>query len=95
MFNKKKDANYISGRESRAISRQNRKITRELEKKRERKHVDPSEYTSQMHDPNNVLEVDNLHTYFFTDIGTVVCVNDSVAVYIYEADIARYGCRLQ
>ena len=29
----------------------------------------------------------------FTDIGTVVCVNDSVAVYIYEADIARYGCR--
>ena len=75
MFNKKKDANYISGRESRAISRQNRKITRELEKKRERKHVDPSEYTSQMHDPNNVLEVDNLHTYFFTDIGTVKSVD--------------------
>ena len=76
--NKKKDANYISGKESRRISRENRKITKELEKKRERKHVDPSEYTAQMHDPNNVLEVDNLHTYFFTDIGTVKSV-DSVS----------------
>ena len=28
-----------------------------------------------MHDPNNVLEVDNLHTYFFTDIGTVKSVD--------------------
>ena len=76
--NKKKDVNYISGKESRRISRENRKITKELEKKRERKHVDPSEYTAQMHDPNNVLEVDNLHTYFFTDIGTVKSV-DSVS----------------
>ena len=73
--NKKKDANYISGKESRRISRENRKITKELEKKRERKHVDSSEYTAQMHDPNNVLEVDNLHTYFFTDIGTVKSVD--------------------
>ncbi len=75
MFNKKKDANYISGKESREISRKNRKITKELEKKRDRKHVDPAEYTSQMHDPKNVLEVDNLHTYFFTDIGTVKSVD--------------------
>ena len=73
--NKKKDVNYISGKESRRISRENRKITKELEKKRDRKHVDPSEYTAQMHDPNNVLEVDNLHTYFFTDIGTVKSVD--------------------
>ena len=64
-----------TGKESRRISRENRKITKELEKKRERKHVDPSEYTAQMHDPNNVLEVDNLHTYFFTDIGTVKSVD--------------------
>ena len=73
--NKKKDQNYISGRESRRISRENRKITREFEKKRERKHVDPSEYTTQMRDPNNVVEFDNLHTYFFTDIGTVKSVD--------------------
>ena len=75
MFNKKKDQNYISARESRRISRENRKITREFEKKRERKHVDPSEYTTKMHDENNVVEFDNLHTYFFTDIGTVKSVD--------------------
>ncbi len=77
MFNNKKknDQNYISASESRRISRENRKITREFEKKRERKHVDPSEYTTKMHDENNVVEFDNLHTYFFTDIGTVKSVD--------------------
>ena len=77
MFNnkKKKDQNYIATSESRRISRENRKITREFEKKRERKHVDPSEYTTKMHDENNVVEFDNLHTYFFTDIGTVKSVD--------------------
>lgn len=76
MFNKKnKDQNYISAKESRRISRENRKITRALEKKRDRKHVDPAEYATTMHDPNNVVEFDNLHTYFFTDIGTVKSVD--------------------
>ncbi len=75
MFNKKKDQNYISAKESRRISRENRKITRELDKKRDRKHVDPSEYTTQMKNPDNVVEFDNLHTYFFTDIGTVKSVD--------------------
>ncbi|MBO7675905.1 MAG: ABC transporter ATP-binding protein [Erysipelotrichaceae bacterium] len=28
-----------------------------------------------MHDENNVLEIDNLHTYFFTDIGTSKAVD--------------------
>ncbi len=27
-----------------------------------------------MRDPNNVVEFDNLHTYFFTDVGTVKAV---------------------
>ena len=36
--NKKKNANYISAKESRAIARENRKITQEIEKKRNRKH---------------------------------------------------------
>jgi len=73
--NKKKDTNYISARESRRISRENRKITKMYEKQRERKNVDPSEYASEMHDANNVVEFDNLHTYFFTDIGTVKSVD--------------------
>ena len=75
MLFKKKSENYISGRESRRISRENRRITRELEKKRDRKKVDPSEYMTQMRDPANVVEFDNLHTYFFTDIGTVKSVD--------------------
>lgn len=76
MFHKKnKDQNYISAKESRRISKENRKITKELDKKRDRKHVDPSEYTTEMRDPTNVVEFDNLHTYFFTDIGTVKSVD--------------------
>lgn len=70
-----KNSNYISARESRAISKRNRKITREYEKKRDRKNVPESEYLSKMHNPNNVVEFDDLHTYFFTDIGTVKAVD--------------------
>jgi peptide/nickel transport system ATP-binding protein len=72
---KRKGVNYISRRESAKISRENRKITNAMERKRNRKHVDPSEYMTEMHDPNNVVEFDNVHTYFFTDIGTVRAVD--------------------
>lgn len=72
---KKKVEGYLSAKESRRISRENRKITSELEKKRKRKNVPESEYTTTMKDSNNVLEIDNLHTYFFTDAGTVKSVN--------------------
>lgn len=75
MFNNKKDKNYISARESRQISRQNRKITNAIEKKRNRKNVSEQEYVTTMRDHNNVVEFDNLHTYFFTDIGTVKAVD--------------------
>ena len=75
MAEKKQKANYISRRESARISRENRKITNAIEKQRNRKHVDPSEYMTEMRDPNNVVEFDNLHTYFFTDIGTVKAVD--------------------
>ena len=72
---RRKDVNYISRRESARISRENRKITNAIERKRNRKHIDPSEYTTTMRDPNNVVEFDNVHTYFFTDIGTVRAVD--------------------
>ena len=75
MAEKKQKANYISRRESARITRENRKITSAIEKQRNRKHVDPSEYLTEMRDPNNVVEFDNLHTYFFTDIGTVKAVD--------------------
>lgn len=72
---KAKKANYISARESHRISRENRRITNAIEKQRNRKNVPPSEYLTQMHDPKNVVEFDDLHTYFFTDIGTVKAVD--------------------
>ncbi|MGI6239964.1 MAG: ABC transporter ATP-binding protein [Christensenellales bacterium] len=70
-----KRANYISAKESHRISKENRRITNEIEKMRNRKNVDPSEYLTKMRDANNMVEFDNLHTYFFTDIGTVKAVN--------------------
>ena len=66
-----KHEGYLSAKESRRISKENRRITNALEKKRKRKNVPESEYTTQMHDPNNAVEFDNLHTYFYTDAGTV------------------------
>ncbi len=66
---------YLSARESRAISKANRKITNELEAKWKRKGVPESEYLTQMHNPENAVEFDDLHTYFFTDSGTVRSVD--------------------
>lgn len=72
---KVKNVNYISGKESRRISRENRRITNQIEKVRKRKNVPKEEYITQMKNPNNVVEFDDLHTYFFTDIGTVKSVD--------------------
>lgn len=70
-----KSEGYLSARESRRISRENRKITDVYEKQHKRKNVPESEYTTKMHDDGNVLEIDNLHTYFFTDVGVSKAVD--------------------
>ena len=72
---KKKGQGYLSAKESRKISRENRKITKALEKKYKRKNVPEEEFLTRMHDPANVLEIENLHTYFFSDVGTVKAVD--------------------
>ena len=72
---KRKDANYISFKESSRITRENRKITRAMEKEHNRKNVPESEYVTQMKNPDNVVEFDDVHTYFFTSVGTVKAVN--------------------
>lgn len=71
----KKQEGYLTAKEARKISKANRKITKELEKKRKRKNVPESEYLSEMKDSNNAVEFDDLHTYFFTDAGTVKSVD--------------------
>ncbi|MCR4781247.1 MAG: ABC transporter ATP-binding protein [Lachnospiraceae bacterium] len=72
---KKRNDGYLSAKEIRAISKRNRKITSEIEKKNKRKNVPEEEYLTEMKDPNNEVEFDNLQTYFFTDAGTVKSVD--------------------
>ena len=71
---KKSDGHYLSGKEVRAIAKANAKVMRELEAKKFRK-CDESEYLTEMKDPENILEIDGLHSYFFTDQGVVKAVN--------------------
>lgn len=72
---KNKEAGYLSASESRRIARENRRITGEYEKRYKRKNVPESEYLTEMRDSANVLEIDDLHTYFFTDVGTAKAVD--------------------
>ena len=71
----KKKSSYISAKESRRITKFNRRITKKLERERESAAKDPSRYTTQMKDPNNVVEFDNVCNYFFSDVGTVKAVD--------------------
>ena len=70
-----KESIHLSAKESARITRENRRITDAIEKHRNRRNVDPSEYLTEMVNPENVVEFDNVHTYFFTDIGTVRAVD--------------------
>lgn len=66
---------YLTLRDERRISKENNKIIKKFEKEKNRKNVSEEEYLTEMRDPANVVEFDNLHTYFFTDVGTVKSVN--------------------
>ena len=71
----KKDSNFISAAEARRISKENANITKKLDGMLNRKHVPEEEYLTTMHDEGNVVEFDDLHTYFFTDVGKVKAVD--------------------
>ncbi len=91
----RKDSNFISARESRRISRENAKITKKLDARLNRKHVPEREYLTEMHDPGNVVEFDDLHTSFFTDVGTVKAVDGvsfSVPVGKTVGIVGESGC---
>ena len=85
MANEKKNSSYISGRESRRITRFNRRVMRRLEKERADANKDPKLYTTAMKNPDNVVEFDNVCTYFFTDVGVVKAV-DGVS---YEIPVGK------
>ena len=94
MSEKKKKSHYLSGRESRKIARNNRKVTKKFEQEKKRKDVE-AEYLTQMKDPKNIIEFDDLHTYFFTDTGTVKAVNGvtfSIPVGSTVGVVGESGC---
>ena len=70
-----KHTSYISGKESRRITKFNRKVTKKLEAERANANKDPQLYTTKMRDENNVVEFDNVCTFFFTEVGTVKAVD--------------------
>ena len=74
-MSEKKKSSYISAKESRRITRFNRRVTKKLEADRANANKDPKLYTTKMRDENNVVEFDNVCTYFFTDVGTVKAVD--------------------
>ena len=74
MIKDKKNSNYLSLKESREIIKYNVKQMKFYEAQKRRK-LKPEEYTVAMRDENNIIEIDDLHTSFFTDRGTVKSVN--------------------
>ena len=69
-----KNTNYLTGKEIREIAKANAKVMKALEKYKYRK-ADESEFLTEMKDEKNILEIDSLNTYFFTDQGVVKAVN--------------------
>ncbi len=69
------ETNFLTAKESRAISKENRRITDAIEKQRNRRNIPESEYTTRMKNSDNVVEFDDLRTYFYTDIGVVKAVD--------------------
>ena len=65
---------YISRKESKSIGKENMRTMRKFEKNKKRR-VSQSVYLTEMRDSRNIIEFDNLHTYFYTDAGVVKAVN--------------------
>lgn len=80
LFKRKKiegvdNSEYLTLREERRISKDNSRVIRQYERNKRRRNVSESQYMTKMRDPGNVVEFEELHTYFFTDVGTVKAVN--------------------
>ncbi len=65
---------YLTGKEIRAIAKANAREMKRLEAYKNRR-CEESEFLTQMENPENILEINDLHTYFFTEQGVVKAVN--------------------
>ena len=70
----KKNSNYMTLKESRNILKHNIQQMRYYENLK-KKNTDPSNYITTMKDKNNIIEIEDLETVFFTDNGIVKSVN--------------------
>lgn len=92
---KEKNSHYLTRKEEREIAKYNRRITRELENKKNQRNVTEDTYLTKMKDPRNVVEFEDLHTYFFTDVGTVKAVDGvtfSIPVNSTVGVVGESGC---
>ena len=69
-----KNPNLLTFKESREIIKSNMREMKRLEKKK-RERVTADSYTTVMRSPDNILEIEDLETCFFTDNGVVRSVN--------------------
>ncbi len=69
-----KKKGYLTNKEIRAITKANAKEIKRLEAYKNRKAPE-SEFLSEMTNDENILEIEDLHTYFFTEQGVVKAVN--------------------
>ena len=75
MSKKIKNPNLLSLKESREIIKSNLREMKRLEKIKREKRT-PEQFTTVMNSNDNVLEVENLETFFYTDNGVVRSVNN-------------------
>lgn len=74
MGKEKTAKNYLTGREIKAIARANAKEMKRLEAYKNRR-AEEEEFLTTMKDDANILEIEDLHTFFFTEQGVVKAVN--------------------
>ena len=85
---------YLSGKEIRKIAKENKKVMLTLEKEKWKSKPE-SEFTTQMKDDSNILEIEDLNTYFFTDQGVVKAVNGvsfNVPLHSTVGIVGESGC---
>ena len=75
IFKKEKGTrNYLTNKEIKAIAKSNAQEMKRLEAYKNRK-CEESEFLTEMKNPENILEIEDLHTSFFTEQGVVKAVN--------------------
>jgi len=63
------------------LAKEQKNLIHRLETGKKRNKIPPAEYLTAMHDPRNILEIEDLKTCFFTDAGIVKALNGvSIAI---------------